>query len=200
MQICTCACKGQYLLCAPWRNGTPTDLTGIRVLGPHDPPRDDVNVGVVKDDCRALASEFERQRRQVFGGGARDNLGDPAGTGVKDVVELELEERRRLVDRAEDGDERRRVEVDRQEVGDEAGGVRRLFRGLWARGQPSVHRERSQSSLKSLIEASRTLTSAVHPAAIAPRSGINRSVIGSAGSGGECSSQCTGRHVRRRDG
>lgn len=63
----------------------------------------------------------------MLGGGARDDLGDAAGAGVEDVVEFELEKLGRLVDGAEDGDERGRVEVLRQELVDQAGRVRRLL-------------------------------------------------------------------------
>jgi predicted AAA+ superfamily ATPase len=66
----------------------------------------------------------------VLCGRARDNLADGTRAGVEDVVKLELEERRRLRDRAVDADERGRVEVLGEEVGDERGDVRGLLGGL----------------------------------------------------------------------
>lgn len=66
----------------------------------------------------------------MLGGGARNDLGNPARPGVKDVVELEFEDGGGLVDGAEDGEVRRRVEVLRQEVGDQGCRVGRLFGGL----------------------------------------------------------------------
>lgn len=66
-------------------------------------------------------------------GRARDNLADRARAGVEDVVKLELEERRRLRDRAVDADECGRVEIFGEEVGDERGDVRGLLRGLQRR-------------------------------------------------------------------
>ena len=45
--------------------GCDADLAGVDQLDPGDPLGGDVDVGVSRDDHRALAAEFQRHRRQV---------------------------------------------------------------------------------------------------------------------------------------
>lgn len=107
-----------------------THLAGVDKLGPDDPPRNDVDVGVVEDDGRALAAELERDGREVLGGRLGDDAADAARARVEDVVVAELEERCRLRDGAQDADEGRRVEVLGEERRDEGGRRRTLLGGL----------------------------------------------------------------------
>ena len=82
--------------------GRDARLPGVDELAPRDAPGGDLDVGVGGDDGRALATELERDRREVLRRSGHDDPADGAVAGVEDVVELLGEQRRRLVDAAGD--------------------------------------------------------------------------------------------------
>jgi hypothetical protein len=91
----------------------------LRNLRPGDALGGDLDVGIGGDDRRALATELERDRREVFRGRPHDDAADLAVAGVEDVVEALLQQRRGLVDRPGDHRDVSRSKYMRDEFLDE---------------------------------------------------------------------------------
>ena len=67
--------------------GREAGLPGVHELAVHDAVGGGVDVEVVADDRRRLATELERHRRQALGGGAHDGTARVGGAGEDDVIE-----------------------------------------------------------------------------------------------------------------
>ena len=104
------------------------DLAGVDQLGPCDPLGGDVDVGVLGDDDRALAAQFQRDRRQVCGGALVHLAADLGPAGEQQPVEALGDQF--LADRAVTLDDRDRVVVQilRHQLGHQGGRRRRHLR------------------------------------------------------------------------
>ena len=99
--------------------GRHAGLAGVEELRPRDALRRDLDVRIGGDDRRALATQFERDRREVFCRSAHHHAADLAVAGVEDVIEAFLQQGRGLVDTAGDDRNRRTVEVPGDELLDQ---------------------------------------------------------------------------------
>ena len=93
-----------------------TGLAGIEELAPCEAPSCHVDVGVGRDDGRALTPQFERDRRQILRGRRHHDPSDRGVAGVEDVIELLGKQRRRLLDAAGDDAHEALVEVLRDQL------------------------------------------------------------------------------------
>ncbi len=101
--------------------GGDARLAGVGEPPPRDPSGGDVDVGVGRDDRRALATELERHRGEVLRRRPHDDLRHRRAARVEDVVEALGEHRRRLLDPAGHDLNGALVEVARNQLGDEFG-------------------------------------------------------------------------------
>ena len=114
--------------------GGDAGLAGVEPLAPGHAPGGHPQVGGAVDDDGALASELERDGREVGHRGGHDHATDRAVARVEDVVEVLGEQIGGLGHASLDDGDGRRVEVLRHEAGEHGGGCRRYLGGLHDHG------------------------------------------------------------------
>jgi len=111
-------------------------LTSVREFSPNDPSRRDIKISVIKNDRRTLSTQFESDGSKVFSSSFRNDSTDVSRSSVEDVIELEFEESRSLIDSTGNALVSGRIEVFGKKSSDESRSRGSLFSGL--RGKVSV--------------------------------------------------------------